>query len=109
VVVLWWCLVANLHDGDYVLRLLGIRVECLVLVINEALVYAWGNYGIYGIQPYVCMSRSVVETIISGGALWAIMMANYTLELLKWQNFGKPLRQLWQTSYVVGQWFCLEG
>jgi hypothetical protein len=91
VVVLWWCLVANPHDGDYVLRLLGVRVECLVLVVNEALpVCTWGNCGIYGIQPYVYMSRSVVETIISGGAMWAIMMANYTLELLKWQNFGNP-------------------
>jgi hypothetical protein len=49
VVVLWWCLVANPHDGDYVLRLLGVRVECLVLVINEALpVCTWGNCGIYG-------------------------------------------------------------
>jgi hypothetical protein len=38
----------------------------------------------------VCMSRSVVETIISGGALWAIMMANCTLGLLKWQNVRNP-------------------
>jgi hypothetical protein len=60
------------------LRLLGIRVECLVLVINEALVCTWGNCGIYGRQLNVCMSWSVVETMISGGALWAIMTAKVT-------------------------------
>jgi hypothetical protein len=52
----------------------------------------------YTITLYVCMSRSVVETIISGGALWAMMMANYTLELLKMVEFWEPFRQLWQTS-----------
>jgi hypothetical protein len=103
VVVLWWCLAANPHDGDYVLRLLGIRVECLVFVINEAFGCALGatTAAYTAIQPYVRMSRSVVETIISGGALWAIMMANCTLELLKWQNCWEPLRQLWQTSQLM--------
>jgi hypothetical protein len=64
----------------------------LVLVINEALVCTWGNCGIHGRQPNVCMSWSVVETMISGGALWAIMTAKVTpaLELLKWQKFGNP-------------------
>jgi hypothetical protein len=109
VVVLWWtggeCLVANPHDGDYVLRLLGIykgstRAECLVLIINEALV---GTCGIYGIQPYyVCMSRSVVETIVGNHTDGQF----HIRELLKWQNFAEPLRRLWQTSsiYVIGQW-----
>jgi hypothetical protein len=72
-------------------------VHCSALL--RRLVCIWGtNCGIYGVQSYVCMRRSVVETIISGGALWAIMMANYTLELLKMVEFWETLRQLWQTS-----------
>jgi hypothetical protein len=50
VVVLWWCLVADPHDGDYILRLLGIRVECLVLLINEALVSAHGATAAYTVD-----------------------------------------------------------